>query len=61
MGFHDAGLMLFAPFLGSAVIPASYTKSDYPLQYYFETGKGLLYPGLPRDFAHAPYFTIAQA
>jgi len=43
-----------------ATIPAAYTKSDYPLQYYFETN-GTLYPGLPKDFSQAPYFVIRRA
>jgi hypothetical protein len=50
---------------GAAEIPAEYTKTEYPIQYYFEVRVGpantLLYPGLPRDFSHAPYFVIRQA
>ncbi len=45
---------------GKAEIPGDYTKSEYPLQYYFEVGERL-YPGLPRDFQHAPYFVIRQS
>ena len=40
-----------------AVIPGAYTKSEYPIQYYFEA-KGNFYPGLPKDFGHAPYYVI---
>jgi hypothetical protein len=42
---------------GRAEIPAAYTQTEFPLQYYFESN-GLLHPGLPRDFSHAPYFVI---
>lgn len=44
---------------GQATIPAEYTKSEYPLQYYFESD-GALHPGLAKDFTRAPYYVIRQ-
>ncbi|MDP2995870.1 MAG: hypothetical protein Q8N47_00190, partial [Bryobacterales bacterium] len=46
----------------SAVIPATYTNSPYPLQYYFEIEQGpdsaTLYPGLGADLTNQPYFVV---
>src|SRR2546425_5830366 len=43
-------------------IPATYTDSVYPLEYYFEvkstTGRALLYPGFEKDLTNQPYFVI---
>jgi hypothetical protein len=43
-----------------AAIPADYTKSPFPLQYYFEVRKGplavSLYPGLKPPTWGQPYF-----
>jgi hypothetical protein len=48
-----------------AVIPASYTESPYPLQYYFElqesADKATLYPGFAADLANQPYFVVRRA
>ncbi|PWT94503.1 MAG: hypothetical protein C5B55_02635 [Blastocatellia bacterium] len=45
-----------------STIPADYTKSNYPLQYYFEvrttTGATLLYPGYSKGLMNQPYFTV---
>jgi hypothetical protein len=45
-----------------ASIPAEYTDSPYPLQYYFEfhegTAKACLYPGFAPDLANQPYFVV---
>jgi hypothetical protein len=45
-----------------ATIPADYTDSVYPLQYYFEvktiTGPALLYPGFSKDHMNQPYFVL---
>ncbi|HET8825329.1 MAG TPA: hypothetical protein VFM77_09380 [Terriglobales bacterium] len=44
-----------------ATIPASYTDSPFPLQYYFEfrrNGRAGLYPGLGPELANQPYFVI---
>lgn len=44
-----------------AAIPAAYTRSPYPLQYYFEIrgdGGPSLFPGLARNLAHQPYFAV---
>ena len=47
-----------------ATIPAAYTNSDFPLQYYFEVTKGrdvTLYPGFAPQLNNQPYYTIRQA
>ncbi|MBZ5617223.1 MAG: twin-arginine translocation signal domain-containing protein [Acidobacteriia bacterium] len=48
-----------------AVIPASYTGSPYPLQYYFELkqgpGKSWLHPGFAADLTNQPYFVVTAA
>jgi hypothetical protein len=45
-----------------ATIPAEYTRSDYPVQYYFEfkdeQGKAWLYPGFTENLDNQPYFVI---
>ena len=42
-------------------IPAEYTSSPYPLQYYFEvtdaTGSGI-YPGFAPDLSNQPYYLV---
>ena len=47
-----------------ATIPAAYTDSRFPLQYYFELREGLdrasLYPGFMPDLANMPYFVVRQ-
>jgi len=47
-----------------ATIPAAYTDSPYPLQYYFEiresAGKASLYPGFAPDLANQPYFVVRR-
>jgi len=47
------------------VIPATYTDSHYPLQYYFEIRMGedavALYPGLGRDLVQQPYFVVRRS
>ncbi len=49
----------------SASIPAEYTRSRYPLQYYFEVreaaGAPRLYPGFQADLSNQPYFVVRQA
>jgi cyclophilin family peptidyl-prolyl cis-trans isomerase len=49
----------------TAVIPADYTASQYPLQYYFEVkdspDKAWLYPGFAADFSNQPYFVVRAA
>ena len=48
-----------------AAVPAAYTDSPYPLQYYFEIKHDLenasLYPGFGPDLANQPYFVLRQA
>ena len=49
----------------SATIPGDYTRSVYPLQYFFELRRGSrqawLYPGLTRDLANQAYVVIRQS
>jgi hypothetical protein len=48
-----------------ATIPALYTESDYPIQYYFEmkegSGKAWLYPGFNADLTNQPYFVVHKS
>ena len=48
-----------------AVIPASYTDSAFPLQYYFELRRGpttaWLFPGFTPDLMNQPYFVVRPA
>jgi hypothetical protein len=48
-----------------ASIPAAYTNSPYPIQYYFEMKEGpesaWLYPGFNVDLTNQPYFIVRQA
>jgi hypothetical protein len=45
------------------VIPADYTRSPYPLLYYFE-GRGpsgvFLYPGFGPELSNQPYFVVQR-
>jgi hypothetical protein len=47
-----------------ATIPADYTNSQYPLQYYFElrekSEKAWLYPGFTADLTNQPYFVVRK-
>jgi hypothetical protein len=47
-----------------ATIPAAYTDSPYPLQYYFEiresSEKAWLYPGFTADLANQPYIVVRR-
>ena len=45
----------------TAAIPAKYTDSVFPLQYYFELTQGeasCLYPGLGSELTNQPYFVV---
>ncbi|WP_345271419.1 hypothetical protein [Nibrella viscosa] len=48
-----------------ATIPAAYTNSPYPLQYYFEFRENptstLLYPGFNKALTSQPYFMVRQS
>lgn len=48
-----------------AAIPADYTHSPYPLQYYFELSEGSdsawLYPGFDPTLSNQPYLVVRQA
>ena len=48
------------------VIPAAYTDSPYPLQYYFEveqpgTGTPALHPGFDANMTGQPYFVVRRS
>jgi hypothetical protein len=49
----------------AAAVPAEYTDSPYPLQYYFELktapNRAWLHPGFPADLAGPPYYVIRGA
>ena len=48
-----------------ATIPAAYTNSSYPLEYYFEIkespDKASIYPGLSANLTRQPYFVVRRA
>jgi hypothetical protein len=48
-----------------ATIPATYTDSEYPLQYYFEIRasdeQAWLYPGFTNELTSQPYFVVRRA
>ena len=45
-----------------ASIPAEYTKTEFPLEYFFEVhmrdGKAGLYPGFTPELTNQPYFVV---
>ena len=46
-----------------AAIPAAYTQSPYPLEYYFEVHTGTsagLFPGIGSSLMQQPYFTVRR-
>jgi hypothetical protein len=47
-----------------ATIPAGYTDSEYPIQYYFELKEGpdkaWLYPGFDPELTNQPYFILPR-
>lgn len=47
-----------------ATIPATYTDSEYPIQYYIGLKEGpakaWLYPGFKEDLANQPYFVVRK-
>jgi hypothetical protein len=47
-----------------AVIPAEYTKTRYPMSYYFVIDMGkegkAIFPGLDENQANMPYFVVQQ-
>jgi hypothetical protein len=48
-----------------ATVPAAYTDSFYPLQYYFEVTKSdgvvQLHPGFSTDLTNQPYFVLRRS
>jgi hypothetical protein len=45
----------------TGTIPAEFTKSPYPLQYYFSLETAAMFPGLSANLANQPYFVLRQA
>jgi hypothetical protein len=49
----------------SATIPATYTDTPYPIQYYFEVKlsatAATIYPGFGAELAGQPYFAVRRA
>jgi hypothetical protein len=46
-----------------ATVPADYTQSPYPLQYYFEvheSGGSTIFPGFSPDLANQPYILVRR-
>jgi hypothetical protein len=47
-----------------AAIPAAYTQSLYPLQYYFELktapDQACLFPGFAANLSNQPYFVVRR-
>jgi hypothetical protein len=43
-----------------ATIPAAFTKSPYPLQYYFSLESASMYPGIGANLSGQPYFVLRQ-
>lgn len=48
----------------AAGIPAEYTESEYPLEYYFEledaAGKAWMHPGFNKTLSNQPYFVVEK-
>ena len=51
--------------VSQATIPATYTDSPYPLQYYFEVRRGPdavdLYPGFAAELNNQPYYVVRRS
>jgi hypothetical protein len=48
----------------TATIPAAYTDSPFPLQYFFalmQDGRADMAPGLGADLCNQPYYVLRQA
>jgi hypothetical protein len=62
--FNAVQMERFADGRYRATIPATYTDSVYPLQYYFEvkrTYQAFLYPGLGPELTSQPYIVVRPA
>jgi hypothetical protein len=61
---YETSEMTFTGIGYEATIPAVYTASEYPIQYYFEmregSENGWLYPGFNSDLTNQPYFVIRR-
>ena len=44
----------------SAQIPAAYTRSPFPVQYYFELERLGMFPGIGSNLSGQPYFVVRQ-
>ncbi len=62
---YSSAVMEFKDGRYRATIPASYTDSPYPLEYYFELKQGdasaWLYPGFTPQLTNQPYFVVRRA
>ena len=62
---YESAAMVARGGIYRATIPASYTASEYPLEYYFELRQGpavaWLHPGFPADLAGQPYYVVRRA
>ncbi|MGH9693480.1 MAG: hypothetical protein ACRD5Z_05020, partial [Bryobacteraceae bacterium] len=46
-----------------ATVPADYTQSPYPIQYYFEvqeSGQSAIFPGFNQDLSNQPYILVRR-
>ena len=47
-----------------AAVPGDYTKSPYPIQYYFEvheSGGSAIFPGFDADLSNQPYILVRRS
>jgi hypothetical protein len=62
---YESAEMQFQDGRYRASVPAGYTGSLYPIEYYFELKQGpasaWLYPGLGPDLTSQPYFVVSHA
>jgi hypothetical protein len=63
--FRSAEMRVEKEFVYRMTIPADYTDSPFPLQYYFELrngeGKTCLHPGFNSEWSNQPYHVIRQS
>jgi hypothetical protein len=43
-----------------AQIPGEYTRSPFPVQYYFELNGSGMFPGIGPNLSGQPYFVVRQ-
>jgi hypothetical protein len=60
--WHSAGMQMHDNEF-RATIPADYTQSPYPLEYYFEvheSGESTIFPGFSPDLSNQPYILVRR-